>query len=239
MTEKEPQIELEINPSAGVVNLVVEVQKNIAKAHENIVVKVEDNIVVKVEDNISQAQDKITQAQDKITQVQDNVEKVILVDHVDKIGSLLMDNNYIQGLITKLSIVIDTATNAKIGNILTFLNTSVAGVLPLQSMLGNLQQVFEDGVLDLYDVPIIVKIITDLLNTNINAELLRNVKITDVGLVLKLLIYILIEFKIIQTDKIDNKTIFKIIDSSLNLLETSLKVSNIKFNCSCCPWFKK
>jgi len=223
MTEKEPQIELEQqkelvkDPSAGVVNLVVEVQ-------ENIVVKVEDNI---------------TQVQDNVAKVQDNVEKVILVNHVDKIGSLLMDNNYIQGLITKLSINIDTATNAKIGNILTFLNTSVSGVLPLQSMLGNLQQVFEDGVLDLYDVPIIVKIITDLLNTNINAELLRNVKITDVGLVLKLLIYILIEFKIIQTDKIDNKTIFKIIDSSLDLLETSLKVSNIKFNCSCCPWFKK
>jgi hypothetical protein len=206
MTEKEPQIELEKDPSAGVVNLIVEVQDNIEK----------------VEDNIKQ-----------------NQEKVLLVNHVDKIGSLLMDNNYIQGLITKLSINIDTATNAKIGNILTFLNTSVAGVLPLNSMLSNLQQVFEDGVLDLYDVPIIVKIITDLLNTNINAELLRNVKITDVGLVLKLLIYILIEFKIIQTDKIDNKTIFKIIDSSLDLLETSLKVSNIKFNCSCCPWFRK
>ena len=166
-------------------------------------------------------------------------EKIILVNHVDKIGSLLMDNNYIQSLITKLSINIDTSTNAKIGNILTFLNTSVAGVLPLHSMLCNLQQVFEDGVLDLYDVPIIVKIITDLLNTNINAELLRNVKITDIGLVLKLLIYILIEFKIIQTDKIDNKTIFKIIDSSLDLLETSLKISNIKFNCSCCPWNRK
>lgn len=224
MTEKEPQIELEKDPSAGIVNLVIEVQDNVAKAQENIVVKVEENI---------------TQVQDNVAKIQDNVEKVILVNHVDKIGSLLMDNNYIQGLITKLSIVIDTTTNVKIGNILTFLNTSVSGVLPLQSMLGNLQQVFEDGVLDLYDVPIIVKIITDLLNTNINAELLRNVKITDVGLVLKLLIYILIEFKIIQTDKIDNKTIFKIIDSSLNLLETSLKISNIKFNCSCCPWFKK
>jgi hypothetical protein len=213
MTEKEPEIELVKDPSVGVVNLVIELQENVEKVNDNI---------EKVNETIAQVQ-----------------EKVLLVNHVDKIGSLLMDNNYIQGLITKLSINIDTATNAKIGNILTFLNTSVAGVLPLHSMLGNLQQVFEDGVLDLYDVPIIVKIITDLLNTNINAELLRNVKITDVGLVLKLLIYILIEFKIIQTDKIDNKTIFKIIDSSLDLLETSLKVSNIKFNCSSCPWFRK
>ena len=187
------------------------------------------NLVIELQENVEKINDNIAQVQ----------EKVLLVNHVDKIGGLLMDNNYIQSLITKLSINIDTATNAKIGNILTFLNTSVAGVLPLHSMLGNLQQVFEDGVLDLYDVPIIVKIITDLLNTNINAELLKNVKITDVGLVLKLLIYILIEFKIIQTDKIDNKTIFKIIDSSLDLLETSLKVSNIKFNCSCCPWLRK
>jgi hypothetical protein len=231
MTEKEPQIELEKDPSVGVVNIVVEMQENVVKVQEN---------VVKVQENIEQVQEKV---QKNVVKVQENVvkvqEKVLLVNHVDKIGGLLMDNNYIQSLITKLSINIDTATNAKIGNILTFLNTSVAGVLPLHSLLGNLQQVFEDGVLDLYDVPIIVKIITDLLNTNINAELLRNVKITDVGLVLKLLIYILIEFKIIQTDKIDNKTIFKIIDSSLDLLETSLKVSNIKFNCSCCPWFRK
>jgi hypothetical protein len=225
MTEKDPQTELEKDPSVGVINLVVEVQE---KVNENIA-----QVQEKVNENIAQVQEKVNE---NIAQVQ---EKVLLINHVDKIGSLLMDNNYIQGLITKLSINIDTATNAKIGNILTFLNTSVAGVLPLHSMLGNLQQVFEDGVLDLYDVPIIVKIITDLLNTNINAELLRNVKITDVGLVLKLLIYILIEFKIIQTDKIDNKTIFKIIDSSLDLLETSLKVSNIKFNCSCCPWFRK
>jgi hypothetical protein len=187
------------------------------------------NLVIELQENVEKINDNIAQVQ----------EKVLLVNHVDKIGGLLMDNNYIQGLITKLSINIDTATNVKIGNILTFLNTSVAGILPLHSMLCNLQQVFEDGVLDLYDVPIIVKIITDLLNTNINAELLRNVKITDVGLVLKLLIYILIEFKIIQTDKIDNKTIFKIIDSSLDLLETSLKISNIKFNCSCCPWNRK
>jgi hypothetical protein len=235
MTEKEPQVELEKDPSGGVINLVIELQENVEKVNDNIE-KVNENIAQvqeKVNDTIAQVQEKVNE---NIAQVQ---EKVLLVNHVDKIGSLLMDNNYIQGLITKLSINIDTATNAKIGNILTFLNTGVAGVLPLHSMLGNLQQVFEDGVLDLYDVPIIVKIITDLLNTNINAELLRNVKITDVGLVLKLLIYILIEFKIIQTDKIDNKTIFKIIDSSLDLLETSLKVSNIKFNCSCCPWFRK
>ena len=161
-------------------------------------------------------------------------DKIILVDHVDKIGLLLMDNNYIQNLIKKLSINMDTATNSKISNILIFLNTSVSGILPLHTMLVNLQQVFEDGVLDLYDVPIIIKIITDLLNTNINAELLRNVKIKDIGIALKLLIYILIEFKIIQNDKIDDKTIFRIIDSSLDLLETSLKVSNIKFNCFCC-----
>jgi len=224
MTEKELQAELEKEPSVEIENIVVQESQNIVvKELENIVVQELENIVVQELQNI-------------VVQVP---EKIILVNHVDKIGSLLMDNNYIQSLITKLSITIDTTTNAKIGNILTFLNTSVSGILPLHSMLVNLQQVFEDGVLDLYDVPIIVKIITDLLNTNINAELLRNVKITDVGLVLKLLIYILIEFKIIQTDKIDNKTIFKIIDSSLDLLETSLKVSNIKFNCSCCPWNKK
>ena len=44
---------------------------------------------------------------DNIVKIQ---EKVLLVNNVDKIGSLLMDNNYIQGLITKLSINIDTAS---------------------------------------------------------------------------------------------------------------------------------
>ena len=62
---KEQQIELENDPSVVVVNLVVEAQENIVKVQE------------KVEDNIAQVQ-----------------EKVLLVNHVDKIGSLLMDNNY-------------------------------------------------------------------------------------------------------------------------------------------------
>jgi hypothetical protein len=163
--------------------------------------------------------------------------KILLTDHTDKICNLLKDNNYIQNLLKKVSVNIDTSTNVKIGNIITFFITNVNGVLPLHNILKNLQEVFADGVLDLYDVPALVKIITEILNSNINSELLRNIKVSDIGLVLKLLIFILVEFKIIQSDKLDDKTIFKILDSSLELLETSLKLSNVKFNC-CCPWFK-
>jgi hypothetical protein len=171
-----------------------------------------------------------------LIQVPDN--KILLTNHTEKIGNILKDNNYIQDLIKKVTVNIDTATNVKIGNIITFLNTNINGVLPLHNILNNLQEVFADGVLDLYDVPTIVKIITELLNSNINSELLRNIKVSDVGIVLKLLIFILVEFKIIQSDKLDDKTIFKILDSSLELLETSLKLSNVKLNCSCFPWCK-
>jgi len=163
--------------------------------------------------------------------------KILLTDHTDKICNVLKDNNYIQNLLKKVSVNIDTSTNVKIGNIITFFITNVNGVLPLHNILKNLQEVFADGVLDLYDVPALVKIITEILNSNINSELLRNIKVSDIGLVLKLLIFILVEFKIIQRDKLDDKTIFKILDSSLELLETSLKLTNVKFNC-CCPWFK-
>ena len=164
--------------------------------------------------------------------------KILLTNHTEKISDMLKDNNYIQNLLKKVTINIDTSTNVKVGNIITFLITNINGVLPLHNILKNLQEVFSDGVLDLYDVPTLVKIITELLNSNINSELLRNIKISDVGLVLKLLIFILVEFKIIQSDKLDDKTIFKILDSSLELLETSLKLSNIKFKCSCFPWCK-
>jgi hypothetical protein len=164
--------------------------------------------------------------------------KILLTNHTEKISDMLKDNNYIQNLLKKVTINIDTSTNVKVGNVITFLITNINGVLPLHNILKNLQEVFSDGVLDLYDVPTLVKIITELLNSNINSELLRNIKISDVGLVLKLLIFILVEFKIIQSDKLDDKTIFKIIDSSLELLETSLKLSNIKFKCSCFPWCK-
>lgn len=165
-------------------------------------------------------------------------DKIILTNFTDKISNILKNNNYIQDLIKKVTVNIDTSTNVKVGNIITFLNTNINGVLPLHNILNNLQEVFADGILDLYDVPTIVKIITELLNSNINSELLRNIKVTDIGLVLKLLIFILVEFKIIQGDKLDNKTIFKILDSSLELLETSLKLSNVKLNCSCFPWCK-
>jgi hypothetical protein len=164
--------------------------------------------------------------------------KILLTNHTEKISDMLKDNNYIQTLLKKVTINIDTSTNVKVGNIISFLITNINGVLPLHNILKNLQEVFSDGVLDLYDVPTLVKIITELLNSNINSELLRNIKVSDVGLVLKLLIFILVEFKIIQSDKLDDKTIFKILDSSLELLETSLKLSNVKFNCSCFSWCK-
>ncbi len=169
------------------------------------------------------------------TKIENN--KVLLTDHTEKICNLLKDNNYIQNLLKKVSVNIDTSTNVKIGNIITFFITNVNGVLPLHNILKNLQEVFADGVLDLYDVPALVKIITEILNSNINSELLRNIQVSHIGLVLKLLIFILVEFKIIQSDKLDDKTIFKILDSSLELLETSLKLTNVKFNC-CCPWLK-
>jgi hypothetical protein len=185
-----------------------------------------------------QADNTVNNVSEKNVLIQVPDDKIILINFTDKISNILKNNNYIQDLIKKVAVNIDTSTNVKIGNIITFLNTNIKGVLPLHNILNNLQEVFADGVLDLYDVPTIVKIITELLNSNINSELLRNIKVSDVGLVLKLLIFILLEVKVINIDKLDDKTIFKIIDSSLELLETSLKLSNIKVNCSCFPWCK-
>jgi hypothetical protein len=189
--------------------------------------------IVSEKEPINVQVDNVSETETIIVKV-DN--KILLTDHTDKICNLLKDNNYIQDLLKKVSVNIDTSTNVKIGNIITFFITNINGVLPLHNILKNLQEVFSDGVLDLYDVPALVKIITEILNSNINSELLRNIKVSDIGLVLKLLIFILVEFKIIQSDKIDDKTIFKILDSSLELLETSLKLSNVKFNCSCFSW---
>jgi hypothetical protein len=198
---------------------------------ENQISEKEQTVDIHIENAVNNVSEK-----NVLIQVPDN--KIILTNHTEKIGNILKDNNYIQDLIKKVTVNIDTATNIKIGNIITFLNTNINGVLPLHNILNNLQEVFADGILDLYDVPTIVKIITELLNSNINSELLRNIKVSDVGIVLKLLIFILVEFKIIQSDKLDDKTIFKILDSSLELLETSLKLSNVKLNCSCFPWCK-
>ena len=88
---------------------------------------------------------------------------------------------FIQDLIKKVTVNIYTAKNVKIGNIIKFLNTNINGVLPLHNILNNLQEVFADGILDLYDVPTIVKIITELLNSNINSELLRNIKVLSLN----------------------------------------------------------
>ncbi len=96
--------------------------------------------------------------------------------------------------------------------------------------------ILSDGVLDLADLPQIIVLIKDIYNTNFKkiGKNIKNISIDDSIGFIKDLILIMIELDYII---VDNKCkIIKMVESSVNLLSSSIQLAPTIFNlcCGCC-----
>ena len=158
----------------------------------------------------------------------------------------LKNNNYINDIITnKLVLKISEDDNNKLMNILKFIYTETGSKTHLTNILKDIEGIFLDGKIDIFDVPLIIEIITNFFNMNnelinnikINNIKINNITIEDIALCIKILLIVFIELKIIGNDMNTNlPTILKLVDNSLNLLKLNVFVK--KSNClnifNCC-----
>ena len=112
-----------------------------------------------------------------------------------------------------------------------YLNTSTIEKLSehtqLNQIIDAINKVLIDGKLELHEVPELVTIVhANILNVNIKLST------KEVGLLLKLLIYILIETKVIKVTSVQFVLVSKILDSSIGLLQINMKIPTNKF----CSW---
>jgi hypothetical protein len=120
------------------------------------------------------------------------------------------------------------------------LNINEKGLIIIKNIVDNLPETFKsisekineivkDEVLNIDDVPILVNLIKDVVNTDIKKlkQLMPNVE--DVLLFLKTVLEILINKEFI---KVENKEkVFKMIDISFLLLSTSIDIKEDFFTC--------
>jgi len=125
-------------------------------------------------------------------------------------------------------------------NKLISLNINEKGLILIKNIVDNLPETFnsmsekineiiKDGVLNIDDVPILVNLIKDVVNTDIKKlkQLMPNVE--DVLLFLKTILEILINKEFINVENKDK--VFKMIDISFLLLSTSIDIKEDLFTC--------
>jgi hypothetical protein len=135
----------------------------------------------------------------------------------DKIDSLIKD---------KLKYNLDNQSLQIINNILNLLIKNKESDSPIRILLNDIQDILNDGKIDSYDIPTLIKIITDLFNLNKNLFKNINIRFFDITIIIKLIISILLDLNIINNNLSYDQTM-RIIDSSLKLLETTLNLKGL------------
>jgi len=219
---------------------VKEISEKKCEVVENIIVDL-TNIDCVIQTVISDPEiSVIQQSTDVENNTTDNCNNVLEVvsspmNELFLVLNFLNNNTKVENLMVKLSISLDTISQKTLEHVLTFLSTNNAkfeNLPPIKNIVDEIKNVARDGMLDIYDIPSLINIITNVMNLNIS-----NLKIKISGnliaVVIKLIVHILIELQIIHINEQESKNITKLIDSSILLLNATISITNGK-----CSLFK-
>ena len=148
-------------------------------------------------------------------------------DLLNDLLHLLVNKDKLIELLNKFNLNIPENVFNEILNVLTYLGNETNNQ-PITIILDELQNVLEDGKLEIYEIPQLINVITE----NIPKLNIKKFNSKNLSTLIKVLIIILINAKVIKINSEDFQLISKVIDSSLVLLNTTAVIS--KFDC---PWF--
>lgn len=142
------------------------------------------------------------------------------------IKEILLSNEKIQELLYKSKIELNPNELKKFITVLNYLFDQTR-LNQFGQIITALESVLSDGKLELHEIPELVS--TIYLNiSSINIKLSSN----DIGVLLKVIIYILIETNVVKINTQDFELISTVIDSSLKLLQLFVKIPVLK-HCLC------
>lgn len=167
-----------------------------------------------------------------LTEIQENTN---LSHPLESINSLINSDILFTDLLNKYKIDINLETKNKIINILKYLasNTSDSSNIPLNTIINEILIIFQDGKLDIHDIPIIIKILNECLSKNIKQGIISGLNVNNFGILIKIIIVGLIQTNVININGNDEDTILKLIDLSILLLNTVLELDDVKTKCKC------
>lgn len=142
------------------------------------------------------------------------------------IKDILLSDERIKELLLKSKIELDANELKKFSSVIDFLN-SQSNYNQINQIITALKEILSDGKIELYEIPELISIVY----SNISYV---NLKLTEkeISILLKLIIYILMETNVIKINSQDFILISKTIDSSLKLSKLSIKIlSNNECKC--------
>lgn len=145
---------------------------------------------------------------------------------VNNLLEILGKKDDIEGIIKNtLKLNLDSQSLEIIHKIIKILTNSNINAAPIHILTSSIEEILRDGKIDTSDIPIIVRMVTELFNRKAELFSELHLRFSDVAIIIKIIISILSNTGVISEDE---DKIFKLIDSSLALLETTLILTGVK-----------
>jgi hypothetical protein len=175
---------------------------------------VKEEIKVEVEVEVEKVEEKEVKEVEKETSNN-------YLELVNLVVSLLSSSNDFNEFITKYKITLNDSQSKKIKNILGVLNAeNINNQRPLNLIVNEIMNSLIDKKLELYEMPKIINVIHDSLK-NVSSI---NVSTNDIGTLIKFILVILIETKIVKLSTNECELIINIIDTSIMLLYKTVQI---------------
>lgn len=162
----------------------------------------------------------------------DNQEQIKFTEVIKFIENILSSNDKFNDFMSKANVNINQVESAQIKNTLNFLNTEKANSKPINKIINELTKILADNKVELYEIPELINVIYEALRDTDTITL----KTSDLGILIKLILFILIETKVVKILNEDYMLISKVIDTSMMLLNKTVEIKLP--NISRCSLFK-
>jgi hypothetical protein len=155
-------------------------------------------------------------------------------DEITDIITFFNDNSQITNLLNKINIHINNKEIKYIQIFMDYLiSTQNNDISPIKNIINSMLNLLDDGKLNLYDVPKLINIIISIINSNLPIIKLK-INTQLVSFIIKILIHLFLQLSIIHIDNKDSLCFDKLIDSSLSLLQSNIKIPKSKFSLFAC-----
>jgi hypothetical protein len=227
---KESVVEQVVEVKESVVEQIVEIKESVVEQ----VVEIKESLVeqvVEIKESVIKQVVKLEVKYEELKQ-EDKSELVQMKYHeiIELSQLLLSTNDKFTELMSKAKININESQSVQIKNTLNYLNNETNGKRPINNIIDETLKVLADNKVELYEIPQLINVIHETFKNTSSITL----KTSDLGILIKLILFMLIETKLIKMQSEDYELISKVIDTSMILLNTSVQIKLPKFNkCFC------
>ncbi len=149
------------------------------------------------------------------------------------IEELLMSDERFKNFIESSFIKLNKKDLLKIKSILGYMIAKINSDIPISQIISEINEIISDGKIELYEIPKLIKSIYTSVEKLDNTIIIKS---DDIGILIKIILFILIETNTIKLSNVQTSIISDIIDTSVELLNTQFiikKPSNLNNKCIC------